>query len=47
MDGVRIIALTGYAQEEDIALTRESGFDDHMVKPYDFEELEKLMLKDK
>lgn len=43
--GARIIALTGYAQEADIALTREAGFDDHMVKPYAFEELEKLMLK--
>ncbi|MGB6048068.1 MAG: ATP-binding protein [Flavobacteriales bacterium] len=44
--GARIIALTGYAQEADIALTREAGFDDHMVKPYAFDELEKLMLKE-
>lgn len=44
--GARIIALTGYAQEADIALTREAGFDEHMVKPYAFEELEKLMMKE-
>ena len=41
---MRLIALTGYGQESDIALTREAGFDAHLVKPYDFEELEKLMV---
>ncbi len=40
---MRLIALTGYGQDSDIALTREAGFDAHLVKPYDFEELEKLM----
>ncbi|MFZ1688013.1 MAG: ATP-binding protein, partial [Flavobacteriales bacterium] len=43
----RLIALTGYGQETDIALTREAGFNAHMVKPYDFDELEKLMLEEK
>ncbi len=40
----RLIALTGYGQESDIALTREAGFDAHLVKPYAFDELELLML---
>lgn len=39
----RLIALTGYGQLSDIALTREAGFDAHLVKPYAFDELEKLM----
>jgi CheY-like chemotaxis protein len=29
----RLIALTGYAQPEDCALARESGFDAHLAKP--------------
>lgn len=44
--GARLIALTGYGQAADILLTREAGFDAHLVKPYDFEELEKIMLKE-
>ncbi len=41
----RLIALTGYGQGSDIALTREAGFDAHLVKPYSFDELEQLMLR--
>lgn len=43
--GARLIALTGYGQQSDIALTREAGFDAHLVKPYAFDALEKLMLQ--
>ena len=39
-----LIAMTGYARESDIALAREAGFDAHLVKPFDFDELEKLMV---
>lgn len=39
----RLIALTGYGQDSDIALTQEAGFDAHLVKPYAFDALEKLM----
>ena len=39
----RLIAVTGYGRDADVALAREAGFDAHMVKPYDFDELEKLM----
>ena len=41
---MRLIAMTGYARESDIALAREAGFDAHLVKPFDFDELEKLMV---
>jgi len=39
-----LIALTGYGQPTDIALTREAGFDAHLPKPYELDELEKLLL---
>ena len=39
-----LIALTGYGQLTDIALTREAGFDAHVTKPYELDELEKLLL---
>ena len=35
----RIIAVTGYGQPSDRALALESGFDDHLVKPVDPEQL--------
>ncbi len=33
--GVILIAQTGWGQEEDIRLSREAGFDRHLVKPVD------------
>lgn len=39
-----LIALTGYGQLTDIALAREAGFDAHLTKPYELDELEKLLL---
>jgi two-component system CheB/CheR fusion protein len=33
--GIRIIAVTGWGQEEDRRRTREMGFDLHLVKPVD------------
>jgi CheY-like chemotaxis protein/two-component sensor histidine kinase len=38
-DGVRLVALTGWGQNEDIARTRASGFDTHLVKPAGMGEL--------
>ncbi|HYP87160.1 MAG TPA: ATP-binding protein, partial [Polyangiaceae bacterium] len=38
-----VIALTGWGQEADRRLSREAGCDDHLVKPVDFTELERLM----
>src|SRR5207248_2629839 len=35
MEKVRLVALTGWGQEEDRRRTREAGFDLHLVKPVD------------
>jgi CheY-like chemotaxis protein len=40
---IKLIALTGYGREADILLSREAGFDGHLVKPCDFDELEGMM----
>ncbi len=44
MKATQLVALTGYARENDISLAREAGFDAHLAKPLDFGELEKLIL---
>lgn len=38
-----IVALTGWGQEEDRRRTREAGFDLHLVKPVDPEELLRVL----
>jgi two-component system CheB/CheR fusion protein len=38
-----LIALTGYGQASDRAITREAGFDEHLVKPVQGEELLSLL----
>lgn len=35
----RIIAVTGYGQKNDIVLAMEAGFDAHLKKPFDFDDL--------
>lgn len=40
---MRLIALTGYGRHADIALAREAGFDAHLTKPYELDDLEKLL----
>jgi len=40
---VKIIALTGWGQEEDKQLTRAAGFDAHLVKPVEPEVLQELL----
>lgn len=40
---LRLIALTGYGQEEDIRRAREAGFDYHLLKPVGLEELRTLL----
>jgi CheY-like chemotaxis protein len=44
-DGVKLVALTGYGQQEDKRKALESGFDDHLKKPVDIQVLEKLLRK--
>jgi DNA-binding response OmpR family regulator len=43
LDGVQLIAVTGYGQESDRARGREAGFDHHLVKPVDLEVLRRLL----
>ena len=38
-----LIALTGYGQESDRQRSREAGFDHHLVKPVDFENLLRIL----
>jgi PAS domain S-box-containing protein len=42
-DGVLLVALTGWGQEEDRRRSRAAGFDHHLTKPVDFEALRKLL----
>lgn len=41
-DAVRIIALTGWGQEEDRQRSTAAGFDEHLTKPVDFTRLEAI-----
>lgn len=43
MDGVMLVAMTGYGQEEDRRRSKEAGFDHHMVKPIDPGALQTLL----
>ncbi|WP_090370934.1 PAS domain S-box protein [Nitrosospira sp. Nl5] len=40
---IKLVALTGWGQEEDRRLSRASGFDHHLTKPVDFKVLEDLI----
>ena len=44
--GLRIIALTGYGQDQDRRRTRAAGIDHHLVKPVDMRELRALLGSD-
>ena len=41
--GATLVALTGYGREEDRQLSLAAGFDHHLVKPVDLEELQRLL----
>ena len=43
MDGLRIIAVSGYALPEDLKKAAEAGFDGHVAKPADACEIERLL----
>jgi CheY-like chemotaxis protein len=43
LEGVRLVALTGYGRDEDRQRTRDAGFDHHLVKPVDLDELGRLV----
>jgi len=44
-DAVLLVALTGYGTDEDRRRTREAGFDNHLVKPVEFEALQRLLTR--
>ncbi|MBI3946720.1 MAG: PAS domain S-box protein [Armatimonadetes bacterium] len=43
LKGVVLVALTGYGQEEDRQRTAEAGFDYHLVKPVEMEEITRVL----
>jgi signal transduction histidine kinase len=40
---IRLIAVTGYAQPEDVARAKQAGFDEHLAKPVDPTKLSHLL----
>ncbi len=42
-DAMRILAVSGYAQQEDLALATEAGFDGHLAKPVDPARIEDVL----
>jgi two-component system CheB/CheR fusion protein len=42
-DGALLVALTGWAQEDDRRRSAEAGFDKHLVKPVDLTTLQELL----
>jgi len=40
---IRVVALTGFGQQEDRRRSRDAGFDDHLVKPVSSEDLRRLL----
>jgi CheY-like chemotaxis protein len=44
--GARLIALSGYGQQEDQRRSRETGFDLHLTKPVKFEVLQRLLVRE-
>lgn len=41
--GIKAIALTGFGTEQDVQRSKEAGFDFHMVKPINFQELQSVL----
>jgi two-component system, sensor histidine kinase len=41
----RLIAVTGYGQLEDKRRAMDAGFDEHLVKPVELEQIEKILLR--
>lgn len=41
---IRLVAMTGYGREEDREQAREAGFDHHLTKPVNPDELERLLV---
>jgi CheY-like chemotaxis protein len=44
--GIRLIALTGWGQETDRRRALDSGFDHHLIKPIDPDQLAELIVRE-
>jgi DNA-binding response OmpR family regulator len=40
---MKTIALTGFGTEDDVRRSKEAGFDFHLVKPVNFQELQTVL----
>jgi CheY-like chemotaxis protein len=40
---IRAIALTGFGTEQDVQRSKDAGFDHHLVKPINFQELQSVL----
>jgi two-component system CheB/CheR fusion protein len=43
LEGVCLVAMTGYGQDQDRQRTRAAGFDFHLLKPFDADALAQLL----
>ena len=43
LDGVRLVALTGYGASSDVEAALRAGFDEHVVKPADISRLDRIL----
>lgn len=43
LPGVMLVAMTGWGQEEDVRKARAAGFDHHLVKPVNPQQVERLL----
>lgn len=43
LDGTWLIAVSGYGQPKDLEMSRDAGFDHHLVKPVEFSELQQIL----
>lgn len=43
LDGVLLVALTGYGRPSDISNARAAGFDEHIIKPAELAQLEQIL----
>ncbi len=45
VEGLLLVALSGWVQPDDLARSREAGFDHHLAKPVQLKSLELVLLE--
>jgi CheY-like chemotaxis protein len=43
IEGIVLVAITGYGQESDRQMATEAGFDQHLLKPVDFDRVQRIL----